>query len=153
MSKSAGQEMAAAVSKDDIVRVARSWLGTPYHHQASLKGVGTDCLGLVRGVWREIHGREPQMPPPYSRDWTVGGETLIEAARRHFMEVPPDQAGAGDVLIFRYRANLPAKHCGLLVTDESFVHAIEGAPVSVVAFSNWWRRRVAGAFRFPGVEH
>jgi hypothetical protein len=39
-----------------IIAAARSWLGTPYAHQASLKGVGCDCLGLVRGVWREVQG-------------------------------------------------------------------------------------------------
>jgi NlpC/P60 family putative phage cell wall peptidase len=31
---------------------ARAWIGTPDRHQASLKGMGCDCLGLVRGVWR-----------------------------------------------------------------------------------------------------
>ena len=33
-----------------VIAAARGWIGTPYLHQASLKGVGTDCLGLVRGV-------------------------------------------------------------------------------------------------------
>jgi len=32
-----------------IVVETRDWIGTPYRHQASLKGVGCDCLGLVRG--------------------------------------------------------------------------------------------------------
>lgn len=41
-----------------IIAIARSWLGTPYHDQASLRGVGCDCLGLARGVWREIVGPE-----------------------------------------------------------------------------------------------
>ena len=36
----------------DVMRSARSWLGTPYRHQGARKGVGCDCLGLVRGVWR-----------------------------------------------------------------------------------------------------
>ena len=54
------------------VDIARGWIGTPYHHQASLKGVGTDCLGLVRGVYRELNGQEAEAPPAYSRDW---GET------------------------------------------------------------------------------
>ena len=40
------------VDRGRIVRLARSWIGTPYHHQASVRGVGTDCIGLVRGVWR-----------------------------------------------------------------------------------------------------
>ena len=34
----------------EIVAEARSWLGTPWHYQASVKGVGTDCTGVVRGV-------------------------------------------------------------------------------------------------------
>ena len=40
-------------TRPHIVAAARRWLGTPYHHQATRQGVGADCLGLVRGVWRE----------------------------------------------------------------------------------------------------
>jgi cell wall-associated NlpC family hydrolase len=39
------------MKRPDIVEEARSWLGTPYHHQAALKGVGCDCIGLLRGVY------------------------------------------------------------------------------------------------------
>jgi len=42
-----------------IVTEARRWIGTPYHHRASLRGVGTDCLGLIRGVWRALYDSEP----------------------------------------------------------------------------------------------
>ena len=52
-----------------VIAVARSWLGTPYHDQASLRGVGCDCLGLARGVWRQVVGPEPFLIPAYSRDW------------------------------------------------------------------------------------
>ena len=48
---------------------ARGWVGTPYRHQASLKGEGADCLGLIRGVWREVVGPEPEVLPPYSPDF------------------------------------------------------------------------------------
>jgi len=41
-----------------IVAEARRWIGTPYRHQASLIGVGCDCLGLVRGIWRAVVGRD-----------------------------------------------------------------------------------------------
>ena len=66
-----------------VIAAARGWLGTPYHDQASVKGVGCDCLGLVRGVWRELYGAEPLPLPPYSRDWGETGtrEPLAEAAR------------------------------------------------------------------------
>ncbi len=91
------------VSRADILAAALSWRATPYRHQASLKDVGADCLGLVRGVWREVYGVEPEAPPPYRPDWAeVGGrETLLEGARRHFHEIDLPDARIGDVLLFR----------------------------------------------------
>jgi NlpC/P60 family putative phage cell wall peptidase len=137
-----------------IVTLARTWLGTPYHHQASLKGAGTDCVGLVRGIWRELYGTEPQALPAYTRDWAEaqGRETLLEAARRHLIEVPPTGAQPGDVLIFRWRRTAPAKHCAILSTPSAMIHALEGAPVSEISLSPWWRRHLGGVFMFPGIR-
>ncbi len=102
----------------DIVALARGWLGTPYHHQASLKGVGCDCLGLVRGVYAEACGQPAETPPPYSRDWAEASacETMIEAAARHMTPVDPDAAEPGDVLIFRLRPGAMAKHCAIMTS-------------------------------------
>lgn len=140
-----------ALLRDRIIACARGWLGTPYHHQASQRGVGTDCLGLVRGVWRQIHGRDAEVPPPYTSDWAEahGEETLLGAAQRHLVSVPKETPRPGDVLVFRYRPSLPAKHVGILTAPSAFIHAIEGAPVSEVALSPWWQRRIAGVFAFP----
>ncbi len=134
----------------DIVAIARTWLGTPYHHQASLRGVGTDCIGLIRGIYRELYGREAEPLTAYSRDWAeaTGEETLIAAARRHLVEIGRDEAAPGDVLVFRYRGRAVAKHAGLLATPTTMIHAMEGCPVSEVALSHWWRRHLAAAFRF-----
>lgn len=139
--------------RDAVVSAARSWIGTPYHHQASLKGVGCDCLGLLRGVWREVVGPEPEAPPAYRADWAEAGgrETLLQAAARHLVPAAPETAGAGDVLVFRWRDHLPAKHCAILTGADSMVHAHDGARVTEVAVAPWWSRRIAGAFRFPGV--
>ena len=52
--------MNAPLTRTAIVEEARAWIGTPYRHQASLKGVGCDCLGLIRGVWRAVMGEEPE---------------------------------------------------------------------------------------------
>src|SRR6185437_17129428 len=57
------------LTRQDIVAEARAWIGTPYRHQGSLKGIGCDCLGLVRGVWRGVIGAEPERAPPYAPDW------------------------------------------------------------------------------------
>jgi NlpC/P60 family putative phage cell wall peptidase len=151
-----------------IVAEATSWLGTPYQHQASLKGVGCDCLGLLRGVWRAFYGDEPEALTAYTPDWAEakGTETFAEAARRHLVAIAIEEAGAGDVLLFRWRANLPAKHAAILVwssrsdlrsssplvSPDRFIHAQQGAAVAFGALTPWWRRRIAYAFRFPGVN-
>lgn len=134
-----------------IVTLARAWIGTPYHHQASTLGIGCDCLGLVRGVYRQYTGADPETPPAYSRDWAEasGIETMLEAAGRHLTPVPPEHAAPGHVLIFRLRPTTVAKHAAILATPQTMIHAIEGAPTAEVAFSPWWRRRLAGVFEFP----
>ncbi|OYW67927.1 MAG: peptidase P60 [Bosea sp. 12-68-7] len=145
--------MKAPLLRDDIVEATRGWIGTPYHHQASLRGVGCDCLGLVRGVWRDLHGSEPEQPPPYTPGWaeSLGTETLVAAALRHLLQVEPGEAQAGDVLLFRWRAHLPAKHCAILSAPDRIIHAHDGAEVAEVAFTPWWRRHLSHAFSFPGV--
>jgi NlpC/P60 family putative phage cell wall peptidase len=67
-----------------IVETARAWIGTPYRHQASVKAAGADCLGLIRGVWREVISAEPESIPAYSQDWSEpsGCEDLLVAAQR-----------------------------------------------------------------------
>ena len=137
----------------EIIAAARGWLGTPYLHQASLKGVGTDCLGLIRGVWREVMGDEPEAPPAYAPGWAEmgGSEAMADAARRHMTEIALEDYQAGDVLLFRWRAHLPAKHAGIAVSRGAMVHAQEQASVAEIALTPWWRRHLAYAFRFPGV--
>jgi NlpC/P60 family putative phage cell wall peptidase len=143
------------IARDAIVAEARLWIGTPYHHQASVKGVGCDCLGLVRGVWRSFVGPEPEAIPGYSNDWgeAEGHETMLAAGRRHLIEIPPKLALPGDVVVFRIRAGRIAKHAGILTSASTFIHAQEGGPVCEVALGPWWSKRVTAAFRFPGLPH
>jgi NlpC/P60 family putative phage cell wall peptidase len=135
-----------------IVRAARGWIGTPYRHQASLRGVGCDCLGLLRGVWREVLGAEPERPGPYSPDWAEAGgrEALLAAAGRHL--VPHDAIAPGCVILFRWRDGLPAKHCAIATSPTTMVHAHDGACVTEIAIAGWWRRRIAGIFAFPAAD-
>lgn len=142
------------ISRSLIVAEARDWIGAPYRHQASLKGVGCDCLGLVRGVWRGVIGDEPERAPAYAPDWAEAGgiEALADAAARHLVAIECDAFGDGDVLLFRWRAGLPAKHAAIVTASDKIVHAHDGAAVAEVALAPWWRRRIAYAFRFPGID-
>ena len=142
-----------SLSRRDITAAARNWLGTPYHHRASLRLVGCDCIGLVRGLWRDLYGAEPEAPGPYTGDWAeaTGNEALLLAAQRNLRPIAVDSAQPGDILIFRIRSESVAKHAAVLVEDGRMIHAQEGVPVSEVALNRWWRRRIAAAFALPGV--
>jgi NlpC/P60 family putative phage cell wall peptidase len=135
--------------------IAERWIGTPYLHQGSARGLGADCLGLARGIWRELAGADPFTPPPYSRDWGEVGtrEVLLDAARAALIEVPLANAHPGTLLLFRMAPRTPAKHCALLVPrtgDDHIIHARESVGVIREPFSLPWRRRAVAAFLFPG---
>lgn len=144
-----------------VVARARLWLGTPYVHQASCRGAGCDCLGLIRGIWRELGGDEPKALPPYTMDWSEpqGQERLWQGARRHLHPKPLHQASLGDVLLFRMRAGSVAKHLGIQSWLGSgsegggalprFIHAYAGRGVVECALSTPWRRRIVARFAFP----
>ncbi len=143
-----------SITRKKIVAVATSWIGTPYHHQASVKGIGADCLGLVRGVYRELYGQEAEAPPAYSPDWAEasGMETMLKAATRHLDRQSLESMASGDVIVFRLRPSMVAKHAAIVSGPQHMVHATEGAPVCEVVLSGWWRRHIAGVFSFPGVD-
>ncbi len=139
---------------DRVTRAARGWIGTPYLHQASCKGAGTDCLGLLRGVWREVLGTEPEVPPAYSMDWSEPAriEALWQAAQRHLVPKAPEDEAPGDVLLFRMRDGAVAKHLGIagrIGANASFVHAYSGHAVIESPLSLPWRRRIVARFTFP----
>lgn len=101
----------------DVLAIAGTWIGTPYRHQGAVTGVGCDCLGLVRGIWRELYGAEPEAVPAYAADWAerAGEERLMAAAGRHFVDVPSfEESLPGDLVLFRFRPHLAAKHAGIL---------------------------------------
>lgn len=134
-----------------ILAEAEGWIGTPYRHQGARKGVGADCLGLVLGVWRAVLGTAPELPGPYAPDWAEAGagDPMLDAARRHCRELSPDAAAPGDLLLFRWRPDLPCRHAGICARDGRFIHAYAGASVVSSALVPGWRRRIAATFLFP----
>ncbi|TPP10442.1 NlpC/P60 family protein [Rhizobium glycinendophyticum] len=147
-----------------VLGIAETWIGTPYRHQGATRGVGCDCLGLVRGIWRELYGEEPEDVPAYAPDWAErsGEERLLHAAERHFSAVASFEASRpGDLVLFRFRPGTAAKHAGILArmtvdgaragdtVPDAFIHAYEQSAVTCSALVPGWRRRIAGIYRFP----
>ncbi len=135
----------------DIVAIARSWIGTPYVHQASVKGAGCDCLGLLRGVWREVNGEEAEDIPPYLPDWNApGGETLRDGLARHLSSIAFANIAPGDVVLFRMVPRASARHCAIVADKDgvlTLIHARQNKRVGEEPLSPFWRRKLAYAFR------
>ena len=142
-----------AARSSEVLAEARSWLGTPYRHRASVRGAGADCLGLLRGLWRALYGAEPAPVPPYSPDWAEAGdaERLWRALAACMSPCPPGAWRPGEVILFRIRAGGPAKHLGLVSASEParFIHAYPRHGVVESALSAPWARRAVAAFEFP----
>ena len=134
-----------------VEQVAREWIGTPYLHQASVVGVGCDCIGLVRGVWRTVFGEEPEAFKPYSSAWSeiTGEERLMNAAHRNLNIKPNRILQPGNVVLFRMRRNSVSKHIGILGSPKTVIHAYEGNCVVETSLTDFWLKRITGVFEFP----
>lgn len=131
----------------DVVTLARGWIGTPYHHQGRVRGVGADCLGLVLGLWGALHGPLPCAIPPYGQSWaeTGAGDPLWEALSRHL--TPTHWPADGQILLFRMIARARAKHLGIQTQGgRGFIHACPRAGVVEAPLSEPWARRIVARF-------
>ena len=142
------------IPRKAVLDAARNWIDTPYQHQASVKGAGCDCLGLIRGIWREIYGQEPLAIPAYTPDWaeSLGQETLLDAARQCLSPIANRDIQAGDVLLFRMASNVPCKHIAIMSGDNCIIHAYWGRAVVESFLVPYWTRRHAFSFAFPEIE-
>jgi len=140
-----------------VVIEARRWIGTPYVHQAAVRGGGCDCLGLVRGVWQALYGAPPVNVPAYTADWSEPQqhEVLWQAAKTYLLDVSDQPQAPGQVLLFRMRTGSVAKHLGILAqTDRpTFIHAYAGHGVTESPLSRPWARRVVARFTFEESDH
>ncbi len=92
------------VKRAVLVAEARSWLGTPYHHAADVKGVAVDCAMILVRIYVDLGFCEPFDPRPYTHDWMLHRDEerylgfLIDRTR----EIDRARVGPGDIILFRY---------------------------------------------------
>lgn len=141
------------ITREAIVAEARSWCGTRWQHNTSLKGVATDCIGLIAGVGRAVGIAQAFS---FMRDARYQGygrtpnpALLCEAVDTYLERT--DHPLPGDVLLLRFKVD--PQHFAILTTTDYMVHAF--APARKVAehrIDAHWRERIVGAYRYPGVE-
>ena len=133
------------------VELARTWIGTPYHHQACLKGVGVDCVGLIRGIYAEMYGKEAPYLINYSADWgdANGNEDMLKAARTYLKPVPRSRLGAGHVVLLRWQEHRVAKHSMIMTSPTTAIHAYDRSPVAEIELHRWWLEKIVYVFTWP----
>jgi NlpC/P60 family putative phage cell wall peptidase len=143
--------------RERIVAEARTWVGTPFVHQAAVKGVGVDCVMLLHEVgvacgvmqsddakWIAYRGYSRQPNPRMMREALEKFLTRIEIA----------DALDGDIVWLFWRESMPM-HLALRSSyngRKNIIHALASAERVVEhEFSSDWRARVDSVWRYPGV--
>lgn len=134
-----------------VVVVARSWIGTPFHHQGRVRGVGCDCVGLLIGIAHELalsafdttcYARRPD------------GRMLKDACDREMTPIARGEIAIGDVGLFALTGD--PQHLAIFGDYPgglSIIHA--HAPNRRVVenrFDEMWAGRLVAAYRLPGVS-
>lgn len=101
-----------------FIEEVRSWIGTPFMHAGRVKGVGADCFSLW-AVSLENVGLYQYRNVQYST--TVDTAYLVSLILQTCQFVPPRERKPGDILLFSVKGN--AQHTGVLVSENTFVHA------------------------------
>lgn len=144
--------MAKRFLRSTLLAEARSWLGTPWHHQAAVKGAGCDCIGFVRGAAEPFIGKvEHRMD--YAATWPLyRAESLLYAEfKPRAKEIKPEKAKPGDVLLFGVGKG-PAHHCGYVAEGDRLLHCYrEAGKVVEQDLTDFWRSKIRHAFRLPGI--
>jgi len=135
----------------EIIKTAKAWIGTPYQHQASIRQIGSDCLGLVSGVAidlkylpKDFYKIDPETigygRQPYGK--------LVPLFQKYCEEIGIDELSAGHIIIFRIKKE--PQHCGIFIGDNRLIHAYQTVPFVVEhEMTEEWQNRITNIFRFP----
>jgi NlpC/P60 family putative phage cell wall peptidase len=143
------------LSRADLLTEALSWRETPYHAQASIKGLGADCIGFVIGVAKNIGLLDPAYTPgTYSAEWHLHQhEERLRTEVEQFGCVarPLGDRIPGDLLLFQF--GRVCAHSGLLLPEEQVIHAVRDyGRVLVTSLRGEWLTRLRYVYCFPGMD-
>jgi cell wall-associated NlpC family hydrolase len=112
-------------TREHVIAEARTWLGTPYHHHAAVKGAGVDCAHLLIEVYHAV-GLVPKLDVgEYSTQWHLhrGEEKFLGWIEQHAVRVAAPRPG--DVAVWQFGRTF--SHGGIVVSDVDVIHALRDA--------------------------
>lgn len=133
----------------EVVRVARTWVGVPFLHQGRARN-GVDCVGLPIVVLNELGAIEADFEiRDYSR--MPNGETLEKRLIAHCTPLPKYVPGC--LVAIQWQRTLA--HVAIYSDTDTLIHSLERqGKVIEHGFRGMWRTRYAqGAWALPGVKY
>ncbi|RLA04762.1 MAG: hypothetical protein DRQ45_00095 [Gammaproteobacteria bacterium] len=137
-------------STDDFVNEAREWLGTPFHHQASVKKIGCDCAGLVKGVAKNLSYEVSKVYTDYGVEPANGELERVLASL--LVKKSDNSLSKGDIILFRFLQE--PQHLGIYCGDGILVHSYstEGGVVEH-CIDEKWKKRIVSVYELPGLTN
>ena len=144
------------MTRDDVIREARSWINTPWVHQASCKGVGADCIGFGAGAAAAC-GSADAVRFLSTPEWRSYGRqpdpAFLFSVCDQLMDRVPVIADAlpGDMLLFSCGRH--PMHFGFLAPAGRIIHSwLVARKVIEHALDDGWRARIVRVYRLRGVS-
>lgn len=111
-----------------VVAEAKTWLGTPYHHHARVKGAGVDCANLPAAVY-ESCGLIPNLAPSYSEQWHKhrDEEIYLSWVTPHAREIDRSSVQPGDFAIWKFGRTF--SHGAIIIDPPIVIHSYIGLGV------------------------
>lgn len=104
-----------------VLDEAATWRGTPWHHNARIKGVGVDCAQYLAAVYHASGIIEEVAPREYAADWALHRNQELFAAEVLRHAVPVDEPGPADVVL--YKVGRTFSHGAIVVQWPNIIHA------------------------------
>ena len=139
------------MSAEKIIAEAKSWIGTPFHHQAMIKGVGVDCAHFLIGVFSAVGLSPVVQTEDYPPDWHFhrGEERFMGYLDQYAEEVQDPRPG--DVAMFKFGKCV--SHGAIIIEWPVVIHSYYGQGVVVSdATGNELGGRVHSFWRIKGSE-
>jgi len=104
-----------------VIDEAMTWLRTPYHHAARVKGAGVDCVQILIAVYQAVGAVGEVETGDYVSDWMLhqNEEKYLNGimAHAHPVEVPQ----AGDIALYTFGRTV--SHAAIVIKWPLIIHA------------------------------
>lgn len=144
------------ITRAAIVKEAREWVGVRWRHQASNKKHGTDCIGLIAGVGKELGMPEANRWVSDARRTSYGHQPdpvmLRATVLEYLVPIPVTSVYLGDILMMKFEVE--PQHFAIVSCMDPYriIHAYaQVRKVVENGVDRLWQSRIVAAYQYRGI--